>query len=77
MRSSHWHQLWAGSHGGLRAAVGGLRVPEQLKINMPLQADPTVRYVMTEDRSRVLYRDLRSIPLTTRIETMAAARPHC
>jgi UPF0755 protein len=30
----------------------------RLKINMPLQADPTVRYVMTEDRSRVLYRDL-------------------
>ncbi len=30
----------------------------RLAINMPLQADPTVRYVMTEDRSRVLYRDL-------------------
>lgn len=30
----------------------------RLKINMPLQADPTVRYVMTENRSRVLYRDL-------------------
>jgi len=30
----------------------------RLKINMPLQADPTVRYVMEEDRARVLYRDL-------------------
>ncbi|HHT73084.1 MAG TPA: endolytic transglycosylase MltG [Firmicutes bacterium] len=30
----------------------------RLRINMPLQADPTVRYVMREDRSRVLYRDL-------------------
>lgn len=30
----------------------------RLAINMPLQADPTVRYVMTEERSRVLYRDL-------------------
>jgi UPF0755 protein len=30
----------------------------RLAIDMPLQADPTVRYVMTEDRSRVLYRDL-------------------
>lgn len=30
----------------------------RLDINMRLQADPTVRYVMTEDRSRVLYRDL-------------------
>lgn len=30
----------------------------RLDINMRLQADPTVRYVMTEDRDRVLYRDL-------------------
>lgn len=30
----------------------------RLAINMPLQADPTVRYVMAEDRPRVLYRDL-------------------
>lgn len=30
----------------------------RLDINMRLQADPTVRYVMTENRSRVLYRDL-------------------
>lgn len=30
----------------------------RLSINMRLQADPTVRYVMTEDRSRVLYSDL-------------------
>ncbi|HKM42361.1 MAG TPA: endolytic transglycosylase MltG [Limnochordia bacterium] len=30
----------------------------RLAINMPLQADPTVRYVTTEDRPQVLYRDL-------------------
>lgn len=30
----------------------------RLDINMRLQADPTVRYVMTENRSRVLYSDL-------------------
>lgn len=30
----------------------------RLNINMRLQADPTVRYVMEEDRDRVLYRDL-------------------
>lgn len=30
----------------------------RLAANMPMQADPTVRYVMTEDRPRVLYRDL-------------------
>ncbi|HHT36448.1 MAG: endolytic transglycosylase MltG [Candidatus Wallacebacter cryptica] len=30
----------------------------RLDIDMRLQADPTVRYVMTENRSRVLYRDL-------------------
>lgn len=30
----------------------------RLAISMPLQADPTVRYVTAEDRSRVLYRDL-------------------
>lgn len=30
----------------------------RLAIDMPLQADPTVRYVMEEQRSRVLYRDL-------------------
>ncbi len=30
----------------------------RLAINMPLQADPTVRYVTAEDRPRVLYRDL-------------------
>lgn len=30
----------------------------RLAINMPLQADPTVRYVTAEERSRVLYRDL-------------------
>ena len=30
----------------------------RLNINMQLQADPTVRYVMTENRSRVLYSDL-------------------
>ncbi len=30
----------------------------RLAIDMPLQADPTVRYVMTEKRSQVLYRDL-------------------
>lgn len=30
----------------------------RLAIGMPLQADPTVRYVTTEERSKVLYRDL-------------------
>lgn len=30
----------------------------RLDINMRLQADPTVQYVMTEERSRVLYSDL-------------------
>ncbi|HKM17489.1 MAG: endolytic transglycosylase MltG [Firmicutes bacterium] len=30
----------------------------RLNISMRLQADPTVRYVMTENRSRVLYSDL-------------------
>ncbi len=30
----------------------------RLAIDMPLQADPTVRYVTAEDRPRVLYRDL-------------------
>lgn len=40
-----------------RAKVAAVYL-NRLAINMPLQADPTVRYVMTEDRSRVLYRDL-------------------
>lgn len=30
----------------------------RLAIDMPLQADPTVRYVTTEERPQVLYRDL-------------------
>ena len=30
----------------------------RLEIDMPMQADPTVRYVMSEDRPQVLYRDL-------------------
>lgn len=30
----------------------------RLAIDMPLQADPTVRYVTAEERSQVLYRDL-------------------
>ena len=40
-----------------RAIVASVYL-NRLAINMPLQADPTVRYVMTEERSRVLYRDL-------------------
>ncbi len=40
-----------------RPVVAGVYL-NRLAINMPLQADPTVRYVMTEERSRVLYRDL-------------------
>ncbi|HHY10641.1 MAG TPA: endolytic transglycosylase MltG [Firmicutes bacterium] len=30
----------------------------RLAVDMPMQADPTVRYVMSEDRARVLYSDL-------------------
>lgn len=40
-----------------RPLVAGVYL-NRLAINMPLQADPTVRYVMTEERSRVLYSDL-------------------
>ncbi len=40
-----------------RTKVAGVYL-NRLAINMRLQADPTVRYVMTEERDRVLYRDL-------------------
>jgi len=40
-----------------RRKVAGVYL-NRLDIDMPLQADPTVRYVMEEDRTRVLYRDL-------------------
>lgn len=46
----------------------------RLAVDMPLQADPTVRYVTEEDRPVVLYRDLEIDSPTTLIAILACRR---